>query len=41
MLIEGGEDRRVRVGQAAIPRDAGQPYDGMHAHFADAGSILV
>ncbi len=42
VLIEGKEDKRARVGNAAIaPVMADERHYGMHAHFAEAGSILM
>ena len=42
VLIEGKESKRARVGKAAIaPTMEDQRHYGMHAHFADAGSILM
>jgi hypothetical protein len=41
-LIEGKETQRARVGSAAIAKVmADERHYGMHAHFADAGSILL
>jgi hypothetical protein len=41
-LIEGKETKRARVGAAAIADVmADERHYGMHAHFADAGSILM
>jgi hypothetical protein len=41
-LIEGKETQRARVGSAAIANVmADKRHYGMHAHFADAGSILM
>ena len=42
VLVEGKEDKRARVGTAAIaPVMADERHYGMHAHFAEAGSILL
>jgi hypothetical protein len=42
VLIEGKENKRARVGKAAIaPTMRDKRHYGMHAHFADAGSILL
>ena len=42
VLIEGKESKRARVGTAAIaPFMEDERHYGMHAHFADAGSILM
>jgi arylsulfatase A-like enzyme len=42
VLIEGRVDQRARVGRAAIaPSMPSIEHYGMHAHFADAGSILL
>jgi hypothetical protein len=41
-LIEGKETHRARVGSAAIAKVMpDERHYGMHAHFADAGSILL
>ncbi|MBA3481751.1 MAG: DUF1501 domain-containing protein [Pirellulales bacterium] len=42
VLIEGKEAKRARVGRAAIvPVMSDERHYGMHAHFAEAGSILL
>jgi hypothetical protein len=41
-LIEGAEEKRGRVGKAAIaPAMNTVDHYGMHAHFAEAGSVLM
>jgi hypothetical protein len=41
-LVEGKETQRARVGKAAIaPTMPDERHYGMHAHFADAGSLLL
>jgi uncharacterized protein (DUF1501 family) len=42
VLIEGKEGQRARVGRAAIaPTMPNEQHYGMHAHFAEAGSIVM
>lgn len=42
VLIEGRVEQRARVGRAAIaPTMPSAEHYGMHAHFADAGSIVL
>lgn len=42
VLIEGKVNKRARVGQAAIvPTMQTLEHYGMHAHFADAGSVVL
>jgi hypothetical protein len=42
VLVEGKEDKRARVGSALIsPTMPTEKHYGMHAHFADAGSIVL
>ena len=42
VLIEGKVDQRARVGRAAIAPTMETPqHYGMHAHFADAGSVVL
>ena len=42
VLVEGKVDKRARVGSAAIAETMPDlKHYGMHAHFADAGSILL
>ncbi len=42
VLIEGKDEQRARLGTAAIAATMeDERHYGMHAHFADAGSILV
>lgn len=42
VLVEGKENQRARVGQAAIsPSMPNEKHYGLHAHFAEAGSILL
>ena len=42
VLVEGKDNQRARVGGAAIaPTMPDEKHYGMHAHFADAGSILL
>ena len=42
VLVEGKENQRAKVGSAAMgPTMPNEKHYGMHAHFAEAGSVLL